>query len=80
MVVDASGEICGDVPNIAARAQALAEPGAVVVTALAMPPARMARVLDPEQADCSWPLTFLGGPLALLAANPLADPGGGSSA
>src|SRR4029077_21264117 len=31
-VVDASGEIFGDVPNIAARAQALAEPGAVVVT------------------------------------------------
>jgi class 3 adenylate cyclase len=33
VVVDASGEIFGDVPNIAARAQALAEPGAVVVTA-----------------------------------------------
>ena len=33
MVVDAAGEIFGDVPNIAARAQALAEPGAVVVTA-----------------------------------------------
>ena len=33
VVVDASGEIYGDVPNIAARAQALAEPGAVVVTA-----------------------------------------------
>jgi class 3 adenylate cyclase len=32
-VVDAWGEIFGDVPNIAARAQALAEPGAVVVTA-----------------------------------------------
>ncbi len=32
VVVDASGEIYGDVPNIAARAQALAEPGAVVVT------------------------------------------------
>ena len=27
------GEIFGDVPNVAARAQALAEPGAVVVTA-----------------------------------------------
>jgi class 3 adenylate cyclase len=27
VVVDASGEIFGDVPNIAARAQALAEPG-----------------------------------------------------
>jgi dienelactone hydrolase len=36
VVVDASGEIFGDVPNIAARAQALAEPGAVVVTALAV--------------------------------------------
>ena len=35
MVVDASGEIFGEVPNIAARAQALAEPSAVVVTALA---------------------------------------------
>ena len=33
VVVDSSGEIFGDVPNIAARAQALAEPGAVVVTA-----------------------------------------------
>ena len=27
VVVDASGEIFGDVPNVAARAQALAEPG-----------------------------------------------------
>jgi class 3 adenylate cyclase len=33
VVVDAAGEIFGDLPNIAARAQALAEPGAVVVTA-----------------------------------------------
>jgi class 3 adenylate cyclase/predicted ATPase len=32
-VLDASGEIYGDVANIAARVQALAEPGAVVVTA-----------------------------------------------
>jgi predicted ATPase len=32
VVVDAGGEIFGDVPNVAARAQALAEPGAVVVT------------------------------------------------
>jgi class 3 adenylate cyclase len=32
-VVDAAGEIYGDVTNIAARVQALAEPGAVVVTA-----------------------------------------------
>ena len=32
-MIDATGEIFGDVPNIAARAQALAEPGAVVVTA-----------------------------------------------
>ena len=32
VVVDASGEIFGDVPNIAARAQALAEAGSVVVT------------------------------------------------
>src|ERR1700738_5014813 len=33
VVVDAAGEIYGDAPNTAARAQALAEPGAVVVTA-----------------------------------------------
>jgi class 3 adenylate cyclase/predicted ATPase len=33
VVVDAAGEIFGDVPNVAARAQALAEPGAVVITA-----------------------------------------------
>ena len=32
-VVDAAGEIYGDVANIAARVQALAEPGTVVVTA-----------------------------------------------
>jgi Adenylate and Guanylate cyclase catalytic domain len=32
-MVDSGGEIFGDVPNIAARAQALAEPGSVVVTA-----------------------------------------------
>jgi predicted ATPase len=33
VVIDTAGEIFGDVPNIAARSQALAEPGAVVVTA-----------------------------------------------
>jgi class 3 adenylate cyclase len=33
VVIDATGEIFGDVPNVAARAQALAEPGAVLVTA-----------------------------------------------
>jgi class 3 adenylate cyclase len=33
VVVDATGEIFGDVPNVATRTQALAEPGAVVVTA-----------------------------------------------
>jgi class 3 adenylate cyclase len=33
VVVDATGEIFGDVPNVTARAQALAEPGSVVVTA-----------------------------------------------
>jgi len=32
-VVDASGEIYGDVANVAARVQALAEPGAVLITA-----------------------------------------------
>jgi class 3 adenylate cyclase/predicted ATPase len=32
-VLDASGEIYGDVANIAARVQALAEPGAVLITA-----------------------------------------------
>ena len=33
VVVDAAGEIYGDAPNVAARVQALAEPGEVVVTA-----------------------------------------------
>jgi hypothetical protein len=33
VVIDAGGEIFGDVPNVSARAQGLAEPGAVVVTA-----------------------------------------------
>jgi class 3 adenylate cyclase/predicted ATPase len=33
VVVDATGEIFGDVPNVAARAQAVASPGSVVVTA-----------------------------------------------
>ena len=33
VVVDAAGEIYGDAPNIAARVQALAEPGTVLVTA-----------------------------------------------
>jgi class 3 adenylate cyclase/predicted ATPase len=33
VVVDAAGEIFGDVPNVAARVQALTEPGAVLVTA-----------------------------------------------
>jgi class 3 adenylate cyclase len=32
VVVDAAGEIYGDAPNVVARVQALAEPGAVVVT------------------------------------------------
>jgi predicted ATPase/class 3 adenylate cyclase len=33
VVIDTTGEIFGNVPNIAARAQALAEPGSAVVTA-----------------------------------------------
>jgi class 3 adenylate cyclase len=33
VVLDAAGEVFGDVPNVAARAQALAEPDTVVVTA-----------------------------------------------
>ncbi|HEY3718546.1 MAG TPA: AAA family ATPase, partial [Roseiarcus sp.] len=33
VVVDSSGEIFGDAPNVAARVQALAEPGAIFVTA-----------------------------------------------
>jgi len=32
-VVDAAGEIYGDIANMAARVQALAEPGAVLITA-----------------------------------------------
>jgi class 3 adenylate cyclase/tetratricopeptide (TPR) repeat protein len=35
VVIDAAGEIYGDAPNVAARVQALAEPGTVVVTARA---------------------------------------------
>src|SRR6201987_2664095 len=33
VVIDAAGEVYGDAPNIAARVQALAEPGTVVMTA-----------------------------------------------
>ena len=33
VVVDATGEVFGEAPNVAARVQALAEPGAVLVTA-----------------------------------------------
>ena len=33
VVVDAAGEVFGEAPNVAARVQSLAEPGAVVVTA-----------------------------------------------
>ena len=32
MVVDATGEVFGDAPNIAARVQAFAEPGSVLAT------------------------------------------------
>ena len=32
-MIDLAGEIYGDAPNVAARVQALAEPGTVVVTA-----------------------------------------------
>ena len=40
VVIDATGEIFGDVPNIAARAQTLAEPGSVVVTGASPAPSR----------------------------------------
>ena len=33
VVVEATGEVFGEAPNVAARVQALAEPGAVLVTA-----------------------------------------------
>ncbi len=33
VVVDATGEVFGDAPNVAARVQALAEPGSVLITA-----------------------------------------------
>ena len=33
VVVDATGEVFGDAPNIAARVQALADPGTVLITA-----------------------------------------------
>jgi class 3 adenylate cyclase/predicted ATPase len=33
VVIDAAGEVYGDAPNVAARVQALAEPGTVIVTA-----------------------------------------------
>ena len=33
VVIDAAGEVYGDAPNTAARVQALAEPGTVVITA-----------------------------------------------
>jgi class 3 adenylate cyclase len=46
VVVDATGEIFGEVPNIAARAQALAEAGTVVVTA------RVQALVS----DVAWPL------------------------
>jgi class 3 adenylate cyclase len=32
VVLDAAGEVYGDAPNTAARVQALAEPGTVVIT------------------------------------------------
>jgi class 3 adenylate cyclase len=34
VVVDATGEVFGEAPNVAARVQALAEPGAILVTAV----------------------------------------------
>src|SRR5271165_3612958 len=33
VVVDATGEVFGDAPNVAARVQSVAEPGSVIVTA-----------------------------------------------
>jgi class 3 adenylate cyclase len=53
VVVDAAGEIFGDVPNIAARAQALAEP-AVVVTGRGS----LIVVLDRAQGGRSRPLRW----------------------
>ena len=50
-VVDAAGEIYGDVANVAARVQALAEPGTVLATVPAQSPsASLSWVLDLDQS------------------------------
>src|SRR5947208_15362448 len=51
VVVDAAGEIYGDAPNVAARVQALAEPGTVVVTARVQ--RQIAGLLSPGSAGAT---------------------------
>jgi class 3 adenylate cyclase len=63
VVVDAAGEVFGDAPNIAARVPALAEPGAVLVTArvqrLDLDPLVL-RLRKPDDAGLGICSTWLG--------------------
>jgi class 3 adenylate cyclase len=53
VVVDAAGEIFGDAPNVAARVQALAEPGAVLITARVQ--RQIAGLFVAEESVCRAP-------------------------
>ena len=56
-VLDAAGEIYGDVANVAARVQALAEPGAVLVTARVQ--RQVAGRVNPHASTIAYRVTFL---------------------